>query len=126
MSAPNEYRMGQSPSDCISALKFSPDPDTRQLLVSRSVNSSLCYFAALNLFVNFSWDSSVRLFNVTSSASNTQQASYSHAGPVLCCAFVVGCYLSISTHGCSVQMYKLKWVVYFITVLLLRNWCIMF
>lgn len=61
---PNEFKLNQLPSDCISCVRFGPN-SSQFLLVS-------------------SWDCTVRLYDVT---SNTMRVKYSHSAPVLDCCF---------------------------------------
>ncbi|XP_061412259.1 mitotic checkpoint protein BUB3 [Lethenteron reissneri] len=64
MTNSSEFKLNQSPEDGITAVKFGPN-SSQFLLVS-------------------SWDCTVRLHDVT---GNTQRVKYTHAGPVLDCAF---------------------------------------
>uniref|UniRef100_A0AAV2LHG6 Mitotic checkpoint protein BUB3 n=1 Tax=Knipowitschia caucasica TaxID=637954 RepID=A0AAV2LHG6_KNICA len=64
MTGSNEYKLSAAPEDGVSAVKFSPSA-SQFLLVS-------------------SWDSSVRLYDVT---ANTVRMKYQHSAPVLDCAF---------------------------------------
>lgn len=61
-----EYRLKNTPGDCIQSVKFGPS-SSQFLLVA-------------------SWDKSVRLFDVV---NNNMRLQYQHSGPVLDCCFQV-------------------------------------
>ncbi|XP_013772382.1 mitotic checkpoint protein BUB3-like [Limulus polyphemus] len=61
---PNEYKLENPPTDCVSSVKFGPN--SNQFLLASS------------------WDCSVRLYDVI---SNTMRLKYNHSGPVLDCCF---------------------------------------
>lgn len=66
-----EFRLKNSPGDCVQSVKFSPS-SSQFLLVA-------------------SWDKTVRLYDVV---SNNMRLQYQHSAPVLDCCFQVGshCY----------------------------------
>lgn len=64
--SPNEFKLENPPTDGIQSVKFGTH--SNELLLAAS------------------WDSSVRLYDVS---SNTLKSKYSHSGPVLDCAFQV-------------------------------------
>lgn len=63
-----EFRLKNTPSDCIQSVKFGPS-SSQFLLVA-------------------SWDKSVRLYDVV---NNNMRLQYQHTGPVLDCCFQVCC-----------------------------------
>lgn len=76
--SPNEFKLENSPGDCIQSVKFGQSN---------------------NLLLVASWDSTVRLYDI---ATNTMRAKYSHAAPVLDCSFYVSTVLldGVQTHFC--------------------------
>lgn len=62
-----EFRLKNTPNDCIQSVKFGPS-SSQFLLVA-------------------SWDKSVRLFDVN---NNNMRLQYQHSGPVLDCCFQAG------------------------------------
>uniref|UniRef100_H2Y739 Uncharacterized protein n=1 Tax=Ciona savignyi TaxID=51511 RepID=H2Y739_CIOSA len=81
----NEYQLNNCPNDGISSVKFSPS--TSQFLLASS------------------WDSSVRLYDVT---ENSQRFKYKHKSPVLDCCFSDSVHVwSGGLDGC-VLMYDLN------------------
>lgn len=62
--APNEFKLSDPPTDCIQSVKFGPQSN--------------------NFLLTASWDSSVRLYDIT---HNNMALKYTHTGPVLDVAF---------------------------------------
>ena len=83
--AANEFKLNHCPSDGISSINFSPS--TSQFLLASS------------------WDTSVRLYDVT---ENSQRFRYDHASAVLDCSFSVS--FGVNKFVSVGYLYKLRLV----------------
>lgn len=87
VSSPNEYPLSQPPADGVSSLTFSPQPGSKDLLVS-------------------SWDGTLRLYDSGSSASlNVCKLSIPHGAPVLAAAFVDAAHSASGGLDASLKLY---------------------